>query len=44
MKARTLSDGAFHPDAAAVGLHDMAGDGEAKAGAARLARSAASTR
>src|ERR1700722_5823249 len=39
MKARTLPNGAFHPDAAPGGLHDMPGDREAETGAACLARS-----
>jgi hypothetical protein len=28
VKARTLADGAFHPDASAVGLDDMPRDGQ----------------
>ena len=38
MEARALADGAFHPDAAAVGFHDVASDRESQASAARLAR------
>ena len=39
MKSRTLPNGAFNPDAAAVRVNDVAGNGEAESGAARLARS-----
>src|SRR5882724_13049697 len=37
IKLRALADLAFHPDAAAVGLDEMLGDGEAEARAANFA-------
>ena len=39
METGALADGAFHPDAAAVGVDDMPRDSESQAGAAGLARS-----
>ena len=38
MKSRALADFAVDPDAAAVDLNEMLGDGETKAGAAGFAR------
>src|SRR5579859_2569220 len=37
MKARSFPDSALNPEASTMGLHDMAGDGEAQAGAAGFA-------
>jgi len=39
MKTGSLADGAFYPDAAAVGIHDMPRDRKSQAIAACLARS-----
>ena len=38
MEARALANFTFHPDAAVVDLDDVAGNGEAEAGAANFAR------
>ena len=38
METGALADGAFHPNAAAMGIDDMPGYGESEAGAAGLAR------
>jgi len=37
MKARSFPDSTLNPEASTVGLHDMAGDGEAQAGATGFA-------